>query len=508
MSSQSYTARSPRADRLLPSKAWAPAFYTPRIWKPTDGLDAVEFARQHFVVTKGFRAGEPLDFLPWQKWLLGSLLERRETPEGVAGRLRYRRALIGLPRKQGKSLIGSTLGIYGMVAGEAGAEVYAVAGDRQQARIIFNEAKQQVQMSPLLSQECKVYRDVLEMPRFGSIFRVLSSEFKGQAGLNPSLVLFDELWNQSTDDLWDQLTLGSGARVEPLVVAITTAGYDLETPAGRLYQRGKRIAAGEEVDDTFGFWWWEAPAECDVHDRKAWKIANPNIPAGLMDLDDMDVAARQSAENSFRRWRLNQWARTSAESWLPAGSWEACQSDDDVDPDLPVWVGIDMAMKHDSIAVVVAQPQGERVVVRAKIWRPTDEGVDVAGVEAHLRDLHRQFTVQEFVFDPAYFLRSAEALSDDGLPMVEFPQSGARMVPACGQAYELIVSGKVAHDGSPTFTDHVLSAAQRMSDSGWRLSKGKSKRKIDACIAMVMALDRATSKPREVAAPSVLDIWG
>jgi phage terminase large subunit-like protein len=81
------------------------------------------------------------------------------------------------------------------------------------------------------------------------------------------------------------------------------------------------------------------------------------------------------------------------------------------------------------------------------------------------------------------------------------------MVPACGNAYELIVAGRVAHDGSPTFTDHVLSAAQRMSDSGWRLSKGKSKRKIDACIAMVMALDRATSKPREVVAPSVLDIW-
>jgi len=507
MSSPNYTGRSPRADRLLPSKAWAPAFFTPRIWKSTDGIDAVEFAREHFVVTKGVRAGEPLDFLPWQRWLLASLLERRETPEGKAGRLRYRRALIGLPRKQGKSLIGSTLGIYGMVAGEAGAEVYAVAADRQQARIIFNEAKQQVLMSPMLMQECKVYRDALEMPRFGSIFRVLSSDVKGQAGLNPSLVLFDELWTQSTDDLWDQLTLGSGARVEPLVVAITTAGYDLETTAGRLYQRGKRIASGEEVDDTFGMWWWESPADCDIHDRKAWKISNPNIEPGLMDLDDMEVASRQSAENSFRRWRLNQWARTSAESWLPAGAWDQCASDLNLDPDLPVWVGIDMAMKHDSIAVVTCQPQGDRIVMRSKIWRPADDGVDVAGVEAYLRDLHLQFQVREFVFDPAYFLRSAEALSDDGLPMVEFPQSGARMVPACGNAYELIVAGRVAHDGSPTFTDHVLSAAQRMSDSGWRLSKGKSKRKIDACIAMVMALDRATSKPREVVAPSVLDIW-
>jgi phage terminase large subunit-like protein len=115
--------------------------------------------------------------------------------------------------------------------------------------------------------------------------------------------------------------------------------------------------------------------------------------------------------------------------------------------------------------------------------------------------------VQEFAFDPAYFMRSAEALSDDGLPMVEFGQSAARMIPACGNAYEMIVNKKVAHDGSPTFTDQVLSAAQRMTDTGWRLSKGKSKRKIDACIAMVMALDRATTRATAVIEPAVLDIW-
>ena len=91
--------------------------------------------------------------------------------------------------------------------------------------------------------------------------------------------------------------------------------------------------------------------------------------------------------------------------------------------------------------------------------------------------------------------------------MVTFAQSAQRMIPACGNAYEMIVAKKIAHDGSPMFTDQVLSAAQRMSANGWTLSKGKSKRKIDACIAMVMALDRATRKPAEEPTPSVLDIW-
>jgi phage terminase large subunit-like protein len=166
-----------------------------------------------------------------------------------------------------------------------------------------------------------------------------------------------------------------------------------------------------------------------------------------------------------------------------------------------------MALKRDTIGICIAQPQEERVVVRAKIWNPETDGIDIAGVEAYLREIHNTYEVREFVYDPAFFERSAEALSDEGMNLVTFPQSAARMIPACGNAYEMIVAKKVAHDGSPTFTDQVLSAAQRMSDKGWTLSKGKSRRKIDSCIAMVMALDRATTKPPETVTPSVLDIW-
>lgn len=487
---------------MQPTARWRPTYYTPRLCKATDGDEIIDFAREHFLVLKGFRAGDSLQFTTWQKWLLRSLFER--TPEG---RLRYRRALIGLPRKHGKSLMGSTIAVYGLIAGESGAENYVVAGDRQQARIIFNEAKTQVMSSPVLAAECKVYRDVIEMPRFGSILRVLSSEFKGQAGLNPSLVLFDELWNQSTSDLYDQMTLGSGARLEPLIVSITTAGYDLDTVAGRLYQYGKQCAAGEIDDPSFGFWWWEAPADCAIDDESAWRVCNPNLHERLLDIDDMRTAMKQTDEAAFRRWRLNQWVRTQ-ESWLPAGAWEACTSDRALDDSLPVFIGLDMALKHDSIAVVIAQPQADGVTVtRAQIWQPRDDGVDVAGVEQYLRSLHMRYTVQEIVYDPAYFQRSAEHLADDGLPMVEFPQSSQRMIPACGHAYEMIINKKVMHDGAPTFTDQVLSAAQRMTDQGWRLSKGKSKRKIDAAIALVMALDRATSRQTAVISPNIVQVW-
>lgn len=501
MASRNSTSGS-RRSALDPKAKWEPAFYTPRKNSLSDGDEIIDFALEHFTVLKGFRAGLSLEFTDWQKWLLRSLYERRED-----GRLRYRRALIGLPRKQGKSLLGSAIAVYGMVAGEAGAEIYAVAGDRQQARIIFNEAKNQVMNSPVLSRECNVYRDAIEMPRFGSVFRVLSSEFRGQAGLNPSLVLFDELWNQQSADLYDQMTLGSGARLEPLVVSITTAGYDLDSLCGQLYQYGKSVAAGEVEDDAFGFWWWEAKADCRIDDRRQWAISNPNVAEGLLDPEDLLTATKQTSEMAFRRWRLNQWVR-SQESWLPIGAWEQNVGEVEFDRDVPMFVGIDMALKHDSIAIVQAQKNEEgRFGVRAKIWHPSDEGVDVADVESYLRSLHRDFNVVEFAYDPAFFQRSAEILADDGLPMVEYPQSGSRMIPACGNAYELIVSARVVHEGSPTFTDQVLSAAQRMTENGWRLSKGKSKRKIDACIAMVMALDRANSRPRVGTEPQVINVW-
>lgn len=484
-----------------PDAQWKPTYYTKSKHTATDGGDIAEFAERYLSLSKGMRAGQPLRFTEWQRWLLDSLLERRKD-----GRLRYKRALIGLPRKQGKSLMGSALGLYGLLAGEAGAEVYSAAGDRRQARIVFNEAKQQVMNSRLLSQACKVYRDAIEVPMFSSVYRVVSADAKRQAGLNPSLVIFDELWVQPNDDLWDQLTLGSGARIDPLVVAITTAGYDEDTLAGRLYGYGKSVAAGEKEDDAFGFFWWEAPRNCKLNDKKAWRKANPNIDEMLLSTEDMEVSVMQSTEAAFRRFRLNQWVRVE-ESWLPSGAWEKCYSDASINRHDECFVGIDMALKHDSIAVVIAQPQKETVVVEAKIWQPKQIGVDVAEVEEYLRSLHRNLNVKEFAYDPAYFQRSAEALSDDGLMMVEYPQTSQRMVPACGQTYEMITNRKISHDGSPTFTDQVLSAAQRMTDTGWRLSKGKSRRKIDACIAMVMAVDRATRRGEEQGIISVVDVW-
>jgi phage terminase large subunit-like protein len=460
-----------------------------RKFAQSEGDSVADFAATFMHVSKGRKAGGPFLVTPWQASLLHDLYERRDD-----GLLRYRRSLIGLGRKNGKSLLGSLIALYGLIEGEHGAEVYSAAGDRRQARVVFDEAKWQVQQSPALSGICKVYRDAIEVPSTHSVYRVLSSDAKLQQGLNPSTVIFDELHVQPNSELWDALTLGSGARRDPQIVAITTAGYDMASVCGLLYSYGQRVVRGELEDDAFGFWWWEAPEGCDLNDREAWLAANPNLAEGLLDPEDMEIAVRQTSEVAVRRYRLNQWVRTAEDSWLPQGAWELCRSDEKLEAGQAVWVGVDMALKHDSIAVVTVGWVGDRLVSEAKIWLPDGGVMDVMAVESFLRELAQRFDVQEIAFDPAFFQRSAEMLAEDGFPMVEFPQSPQRMIPACGNLYELIVNRKLAHDGSPVFSDQVLSAAQRMKDNGWTLSKGKSKRKIDAVIALAMATDRATRR--------------
>jgi phage terminase large subunit-like protein len=169
-----------------------------------------------------------------------------------------------------------------------------------------------------------------------------------------------------------------------------------------------------------------------------------------------------------------------------------------MDTSLPTFAGVDMALKHDSVAVVWGQmdPESGLIYLDSKIWRNDGVMFDYAEVETFLNQLNIDFNMVEVAYDPAFFERSAQALYDQNVPMVEFPQTHGRMVPACGQSYELIVQKRIRHKNQSTFNDQVLSAVNRPTDRGFRLSKGKSKRKIDGAIAMVMCLDRLTFPTR------------
>jgi phage terminase large subunit-like protein len=175
-------------------KGWPPALLTPvpaADRKRGDGRLVVDFIEGLCPQVKdsiGGRAGEPLALRPWQSELMANLFARR-----ADGRYRHRTAVVGLARKNGKSALGSGIALYGLTMGPRGGEVYSCAADRDQARIVFGSAKSMVENSPELAAITKTYRDAIEVPSTGSVYRVLSSEAFTKEGLSPTLVIYDEL---------------------------------------------------------------------------------------------------------------------------------------------------------------------------------------------------------------------------------------------------------------------------------------------------------------------------
>jgi phage terminase large subunit-like protein len=198
--------------------------------------------------------------------------------------------------------------------------------------------------------------------------------------------------------------------------------------------------------------WAEADADLDPHDgaevrAEMARQGNPHAEQ-FGTLPFIERRWHEVPEHEWRRYFANQWWERPLDSWLPIGAWAACEGTPTLDSNRPTFVGVDMALKHDSVAVVAVQVDDEgNAHTSSRIWFPDGTKIDVAAVENHLRDLHRRHNLSAVAYDPAFFERSAQALEDDGLPMIEFPQSPQRMVPACQVAYEMINAQRVIHDG-------------------------------------------------------------
>jgi phage terminase large subunit-like protein len=222
--------------------------------------------------------GSPIILRGWQRETARHLLARR--PDG---RYRHRQALIGIARKNGKSALGAGLALYSLVMGSDGSEVYSCAGDREQARIVFGTAKRMVELEPELAGLCKLYRDAIEIPQTGSVYRVLSAEAYTKEGLNPTAVYFDEVHVQPNREFWDVMSLAMGARPEPIMVGITTAGVRFDSSGADslcygLYEHGQRVVSGEVQDPSFFFAWWEPrDPTADYRDPETWQEANPGL---------------------------------------------------------------------------------------------------------------------------------------------------------------------------------------------------------------------------------------
>jgi phage terminase large subunit-like protein len=464
----------------------------------TQGDKVCEFL-ETFLTLGGSYYGQPFQVLPFQREFINDMYLLDD--EGKRLRRTY---LLGWPRKTSKSQTAAALALYHLVADQADKAPLAIgaAASRDQARIIFDEARRMVQMSPDLSEVCEVFRSEIKCNLNGGTFKVVSADAGNLQGLSSSFCVIDEFHIHKNMDLFDALTLGSGARNQPLTLVISTAGHDLDSPLGELYRYGRKIESGEVVDPSFGFH-WVGPGDNDTVDHtdpEVWAKFNPAWDH-FMNHEEMESACNRTHEAAFRRFRLNQW--TAAETaWLENGQFESLETDRRLEPGERIVIGFDGAWQNDSTALVACSVDDPRHLEVLGVWEKPD-GKHGMGWRTPIHDVKEtiyeafdRYSVVELAADVWRWEQTLQELADDGLPVVEFStNSTQRMQQATQLAYDAIVDGKITHDGNPALIRHFRNAVLREDPRrGSRLSKERrgSTKKIDLAIASIIALHRAS----------------
>jgi phage terminase large subunit-like protein len=276
--------------------------------------------------TKGAFANQTFKLRSWQVQILRRLFKTRRD-----GLRQYRQCLLMLPRKNGKTELAAAIALYGLLAdGEAGAEVYSAAADRDQAGLVFGVAAQMVRNDPQLDAACYIVESQKRIVHraSGSFYRAISAEAYSKHGFNASMVIYDELHAAPDRRLYDVLSTSMGGRQQPVFMVISTAGYDRHSILYELYAHAKAVLENPAIDPTFLPIIFEAPPDANWRSEKVWRKANPAL-GDFRSLEEMQILAARAVaipaqENVFRQLYLNQWTEQAAR-WIALAAWDACK---------------------------------------------------------------------------------------------------------------------------------------------------------------------------------------
>jgi phage terminase large subunit-like protein len=446
-------------------------------------LRVVRFFERHLKQTKGRWRGKPFLLEDWQRDEIVAPIYGRVDRRGLR---KIREALILLARKNAKSTLTAGFGLYHLLGdGEPGAEVYTAATTKDQAALVFDTAKQMVEMNPLLTASCRVYKRVIEVPETGSIMKCLSSDFDGGGrlhGLNPSANIIDELWAHPNSDVYDALTSADAAREQPLTLNISTVGPFRTGVLWDLYQR----AVSKEDPALFMAHFGARPGE-DPSNPKTWRGANR---ASWVTLEYLARRYKAMPLPLFEQLHLNRWPDRGIGAWMADSTWEANGDDPEFDPDEPAYLAVDAAWKKDSCAIAMVQRDlEERLHVYVWVFQADNllGYLDYGQVEDLIRELCRDFTIDRIAFDPYTMIRTMMTLDAEGLPVEEFPQSVARMTKGADVLYRALVDARLLHGGDDELDKARRAATIRQTTGGFMFDK-RSSGQIDALIAVLMAV--------------------
>lgn len=474
-----------------------------------------------------------IELEPWQCFILTTVFGwvHRET-----GLRRFKEGYVEVPRKNAKSTLSSGLALFMLSAdGEHGAEVYSAATTKDQARIVFDDARAMAERTPDLRTYLGVaiMQHSITVAHRASKFLPLSAEGSTLDGLNVHFAVIDELHAHKTRAVYDVIDTARGAREQSLLWNITTAGTDR---SGICYERRTHVTKVLDAVITdpsiFGIVYTLDEGD-DPHDPASWAKANPNWGKSVL-MDDMVSASRKaeampSALNNFLTKRLNVWV-SGESAWMDMRAWERCaytvlREDLSRFYGAKAWIGLDLAQKKDFAALSLvfeadvpgAEGSTRKWAVSTRLYlnelavqesgnahltgwarqdhvQVTDGDItDFDVVAEDLRALCRNFDVQEIAFDPALSMYFAGKLIEEGLPLVEITQRALFFTPPLIQVENLVLEKKLVHDGNPVMSWMVSNLVVKVSKFNELMSptKERPENKIDGPIAMLMALGRA-----------------
>lgn len=509
-----------------------------RFMLPTSHYDkakadrAVKFI-ENLCHTKGKWAGKRFWLLPWQEQLIRDIFGIVK-PDGYR---QFRTAFVEICKKVGKSELAAAVALYLLYAdNEPSAEVYGAAADRQQASIVFDVAKQMVEMSPALLKRSKLMTATKRIVNYGNsgYYQVLSAEVGGKHGFSVSGLVFDEIHTQPNRQLYDVLTKGSSdARQNPLHFIITTAGTDRHSIAYELHTKAVDILKGRRVDPTFYPVVYGLKDDEDWEDEANWYKVNPSL-GYTVDIERLRDAYREAKQNpadevTFKWLRLNMWV-SSTVAWIPDAIF--MKGNEEIDlaalEGRDCYGGLDLSSTGDITALVLVFPprdEDEKYILLPFFWVPEEtipQRVKAASVpydiwerqgyllstegnvihydfiEKFINDLAEKYHIVEIAVDRWNATQMIQNLEGDGFTMIPFGQGFASMSGPTKDFYRLLMEGKIIHGEHPVLRWMAGNVVVDTDPAGnIKVTKAKSKEKIDGIVAAIMALDRCIRNQTE-----------
>jgi phage terminase large subunit-like protein len=504
-------------------------------FSPEKAWHVIHFIERFFVHIKGPLARKPILLDPWQKFWTAVLYGWRRKSDGLR---RFSTAYEEIARKNGKSTWKAPQAVYLFMAdGEVGAEVYAVANTREQAMTVFKPAFENVKRwrrkSPGVARSFKVMEGLnqerIEMDT--STFRPLPANADALDGYNPSAVVYDEMHAAKSRAVWDVMESAFGARSQPLLSGITTAGYVLDGICTEIRGYVLSVLEGKRVDDTLFGYVYTLDEGDDPLDERNWIKANPALGRGktveYMRAMARKAAALPSALVNFKTKDLNIWCG-APDGWFDMLRWDKCGQK--FDPAMlrgrRCFGGLDLAATRDLAAFILLFPpdeDGGEWHVLCWFWCPQEKIDDHSGDDAApydrwvkegwltavpgavhdyklirqaILEAHKEYDLAELGFDSWNAKEVASDMLEKDVQMVEIPQNTGGMYPGAKLLEILVYAGLLRHNANPVLRYCADNTALLFdSNDNFRPDKRKSRAngRIDGIVGCCMAGSRAVA---------------